>query len=185
MLSNPNPGGAVFLAFSILIETPHLRRDKSRPGDIMALGMDVHMLDTAMDLVIASRLTKSCLSSSCKSSDFVLKAAEKAKFKKDRNSAHPISASSTMRFVPLALNHFGMRGPHFQAILKEFATIVVTRPEGCPLLQGPFALTHLGALPEILRSWGSCLTWTSQREHANQIVREMHAFYDFAAFLTY
>jgi hypothetical protein len=112
VLSNPNPGGAVFLAFSILIETPHLRRDKSRPGDIMALGMDVHMLDTAMDLVIASRLTKSCLSSSCKSSDFVPKAAKKAKFRKDKNSTYPISASSTMRFMSLALNHLGMRGPH-------------------------------------------------------------------------
>ena len=92
--------------------------DKSRPGDIMALGRDVHILDTAMDLLIASGLTKSCLSSSCKSSDFVLKAAKKAKLRKERNSAYPISASSTMRFVPLALNHIGMRGPHFQAILK-------------------------------------------------------------------
>jgi hypothetical protein len=67
----------------------------------MALERDVHMLDTAMDLVVASCLTKSCLSSSCKSSDFVLKEAEKAKLRKDKNSANPISTSSTMRFVPL------------------------------------------------------------------------------------
>jgi hypothetical protein len=113
VLSNPNPGGATFPASNVLIEPPHLRRDRSRPGDIMALGRDVHMLDTAMDLVIAHGLTKSCLSSSCKSSDFVLKAAEKAKFRKDKNSANPISNSSTMRFVPFALNHFGMRDPHF------------------------------------------------------------------------
>ena len=119
---------------NILIEPSHLRRDKSRPGDIMALGRDVHMLDTAIDLVIAAGLTKSCLSSSCKSSDFVLKAAEKAKFRMDMNSAHPISASSTMNFVPLALNHFGMRDPNYRAILKEFATIVVTRLEGCIML---------------------------------------------------
>jgi hypothetical protein len=99
------------------------------------------------------------------------------------NSTHPISASSTMCFVPLALNHFGMRGPHFESILKEFATIVVTRPEGCPLLQGPFALTHSEALHKIPRSWGSCITWTSQREHSSQIVRGMHAFYDFATFV--
>ena len=97
---------------------------------MMALGRDVHMLDTAMDLVIASALQKSCLSSIDKSSDIVLKAAEKSKFKKDLNSAIPIPSSSTMRFVPLALNHFGMRGPHFQAVLNEFAAIVVTRPEG-------------------------------------------------------
>jgi hypothetical protein len=87
-----------------------------------------------------------------------------------------------MRFDPLALNHFGLRGPHFQAVLKEFATILVTRPEGCVLLQGPFTLTHNGALHKILRTRGSCLTWTSQREHANQLVRGMHAFYDSATF---
>ena len=86
-----------------------------------------------------------------------------------------------MRFIPLALNHFGLRGPHFQAVLKEFATIVVTRPEGCSLLRGPFALTHAGALHKILRSWGSSLTWATQREHAGQIVRGLHAFYDSAA----
>jgi hypothetical protein len=112
-----------------------------------------------------------------------LKATEKAKFRKDMNSAHPISASSTMRFVPLALKHFGMRGPHFQAIFKEFATIVVIGPEGCPLLQGPFALTHSGALHKVLRSWNSCLTWTTQREHANQLVRGMHALYNSDTFV--
>ncbi len=76
-----------------------------------------------------------------------------------------------------------MRGPHVHAILKEFATIVVTRPEGCPYLQGPFALTHSRALHNILRSSGSCLTWTAQREHASQLVKGMHAFYDYAAFV--
>jgi hypothetical protein len=79
VLSNPNPGGAAFPDSSILIEPAHLREDISRPGDIMALGRDVHRLDTAMGIVIASGLTKSCLTFSCKSSDFVLKATEKAK----------------------------------------------------------------------------------------------------------
>jgi hypothetical protein len=37
VLSNPNPGGASFPASSILIDPPHLRRDKSSPGDIPAL----------------------------------------------------------------------------------------------------------------------------------------------------
>jgi len=183
VLSKPSPGGVAFPASSIVIELPHLRRDKSRPGDIMALGRDDHMLDTAMDLVIASGLTKSCLTSSCKSSDFVLKAAENAKFGKDRNSVNPISSSYTKRFVPLALNHFGMRGPHFETVFKEFVTIVVIRPEGCPVLQGPFALNHFGALRKILRTWGSCFTWTTQREHASQLLRGMHAFYDTTAFV--
>ncbi len=39
-----------------------------------------------------------------------------------------------MHFVPLALNHPGLRGPHFQAILEEFASILVTKPEGCFLV---------------------------------------------------
>ncbi len=75
VLSNPHPGGVVFPASSVIIEPPHLRNDSSRPGDILALGRDVHRLDSVMDLVIASGLTKSCLPSSCKSSDYVLKAA--------------------------------------------------------------------------------------------------------------
>ncbi len=73
VLSNANPRGATFPSSSVLIEPPHLRRDISRIGDILALGSDVHRMDTAMDLVIASGLTKSCLSSASKSSDFVLK----------------------------------------------------------------------------------------------------------------
>ena len=166
VLSNPNPGGATFPASNVLIEPAHLRRDKSRPGDILALGRDVHRLDTTMDLVVASGLKKSCLSSSCKSSDFVLKAAEKIKFRKDLNSIKPIASSSMMRLVPLALNHFRLRGSHFQAVLKEFATIVATRPEGCSLLQGPFALNHSGALHKIMRTWRSLLTWTTPREYA-------------------
>ena len=92
---------------------PHLRGDLSRPGDVIALGKDVHKLNTVMDTVIASGLNKSCLSSSCKSSDYILKAAEKNKFGEDKKSVNPISSSSTMRFIPPALNHFGLRGPHF------------------------------------------------------------------------
>ncbi len=43
----------------------------------MALGRDVHNMDNAMDVVIASALQKSRLTSITKSSDIVLKAAEK------------------------------------------------------------------------------------------------------------
>ncbi len=183
VLSNPSPGGAAFPTSSVLIDSLHLTKDRSRLGDIMALGRDVHKLDSAMDIVIASALQKSCVTSFNKSSDIVLKAAEKTKFRKDLNSLKPIFSSSTMRFVPLALNHFGLRGPHFQAVLKEFATIMVTKPEGCSLLRGPFALIHSGALHKILRCWGSRLTWTAQREHVGNIVRGFHAFYDSAAFV--
>ncbi len=65
--------------------------------------------------------------------------------------------SSTMRFIPLALNHLGLRGLHFKVVLKEFATSMVTKPEGCSLQHGPFALTHSGALHKILRTWGARL----------------------------
>jgi hypothetical protein len=62
---------------------------KSRLGDILALGKDVHTMDSSMDIVIASGLTKSCLSFSSKSSDFVLKAAESTKFAKIGRSYNP------------------------------------------------------------------------------------------------
>jgi hypothetical protein len=142
-----------FPSSSVLTEPPHFRMDKSRHGDIMALGREVHIMEPAMDIGIAFGLTKSCLTSSCNSSDYVLKMAEVAKLVKDRRSCTPIASSSTMRFIPLALNHLGLRGPHFQAILKEFATILVTKSEGCSLLYGPFALTHSGALYNILNTW--------------------------------
>jgi hypothetical protein len=157
--------------------------DKSCPWDIMALGRDVYRLNTAMDIVIASDLTKLCLSTSYKSSDFILKVAETAKFGKGKMFVNPISSSSTMRFAPLALNHLGLEGSHFQAVLKEFATILVTKPEGCSLLHGPFALTHTRALHKNLWTWGSRLIWTAQREHASQLVRGMKSFYDSVAFV--
>jgi len=54
VLSNPSPGGEAFPTSSVLIEPPpHLRGDISRPGDVLALGRDVHRMDTAMDIVIA------------------------------------------------------------------------------------------------------------------------------------
>jgi len=79
VLSNPNPGGCAFRDSSILIEHRHLRQDKSRPGDIVALGMGVFLKDTAMDYLIVSGLAKSCLSNQVRSSDFSLRLAEKAK----------------------------------------------------------------------------------------------------------
>ena len=181
-INSVHPGGAAFPASIHLIAPPHLRSDMSRPGDILALGRDVHGIDTAMDLVIDLGLTKSCLSPSLKSSDFVLKGAERVKFGKDRRSVNPIASSSTVRFVPLALNHMRLRGPHFQAVLKEFASILVTKPEGCSLLRGPFALTHSGALKKIMCTSGARITWTTQREHDGQILRGLQAFHDGVAF---
>ena len=87
-----------------------------------------------------------------------------------------------IRFVPLALNHLGLRGPHFQAVLKVFAIVLVIKPEGCSLLHGPFALiTHSGALHKIIITWGSRLTCTTQRGPASRFVMRMYSFYDIAA----
>jgi hypothetical protein len=70
-------------------------------------------------------------------------------------------------------------------MLKEFATILVTMPNGCSLPQGPFALSFIGAVHKILNNtWGSRLTWTVQREHAAKIVGAMDVFYDGAHFLS-
>ena len=87
-----------------------------------------------------------------------------------------------MRFIPLALNHLGLRGTYFEAVLKEFASILVTKPDGCSLLRGPFALTHTGALKKIMRTWGARITWTAQREHEGKILRGLQAFHDGVAF---
>ena len=129
-----------------------------------------------MDLVITSGLKKSCLSKSTTSSDFVIRDAETKKFRADANSSGPNQQSATRRLVPLAINHLGLRGAHSKSILKEFATSLVSKPAGCSLLQGPFALSINNALRKILHTWGSRLTWTAQREHAAQIVAGMVAF---------
>jgi hypothetical protein len=183
VLSNYKPGGAAFPASSILIEPPHLRQDKSRLGDIYALGRGVHRMDSVMDIVIASALTKSCSLPYSQSSDFMLRQAENKKFNNDLRSTEPIQESATRRLIPLASNHFGLRGPHFQVVLQEFATLLVAKPGGCPLLKGPFALTHTAAINHILHAWGGTLTWTLQREHAAQLVKGMLSFWDSMSFL--
>ena len=130
-----------------------------------------------MDVVITSALKQSCLLQATKGSDYALRRAKSVKFRADARSIGPIQSSSTRHLMLLALNHLGVRGGHFNAVLKEFATILVTRPGGCALLQGPFALSINGAFLKILNTWGSRLTWTAQREHAVQIVGDMDSFY--------
>jgi hypothetical protein len=156
----------------------------SRPGDVYAIGNGMHRKDTVMDIVVTSALKHSCLIHATKGSDYVIRDAESVKFKANTRSTSPIQSSATRRLIPLALNHMGLRGGHFQAMLREFAIILVTRPGGCSLLQGPFALSLNGALHKILNTWGSRLTWTAQREHAAQIVSAMDSFFASAHFLS-
>ena len=105
-----------------------------------------------MDIIVTSTLKHSCHIHATKGSDYVIRAAESVKFRADARSTSPIQSSATRRLIPLALNHMGLRGGHFQALLKEYATILVTRPGGCSLLHGPFALSLNGALHKILNT---------------------------------
>jgi hypothetical protein len=79
-----------------------------------------------MDNVVTSALKHSCLHNAIKSPDYVIRAAKSVIFIADVKSAGPIHASSTRRLIPLALNHLELRGSHFSAVLKEFATTLVT-----------------------------------------------------------
>ena len=128
-----------------------------------------------MDVAISSAITQSSLSFSHKSSDWVIHRTEKTKFRKDRDSVNPLQSSDTLRFIPLVMNNFGLRGPHFQATLREYAMAVVSRPSGCRLLQGPFAVSRSVAIHKILHSWGSRMTWCVQREHTAQILHGVDA----------
>ena len=56
VMTSSSHGGSVFPAASVLIEPMHLRRDRSRPGDVYAIGNGMHMKDTFMDIVITSAL---------------------------------------------------------------------------------------------------------------------------------
>ena len=90
--------------------------------------------DTLIDIVITSTLKQSCLLQSIKGSGYAIRKAESVKFRADARFTGPIQSSSIRRLVPLALDHVGLRGGHFAAVRKEFATILVTRPGGCALL---------------------------------------------------
>jgi len=104
-------------------------------------------------------------------------------FGKDSRSVDPIQLSPTMRFIPLAINHLGLRGSHFNATPREFATQLVMRPNGCSIMSGPFDVSLNGALRKLLFTWGARLTWTAQRQHAAQILNGMESFFANASFL--
>jgi hypothetical protein len=183
-LCNPDPGGVAIPPNQLILEARHLRSDSSRPGDLYALAGGLHAKDTAMDVVIMSTLTKSCLFQSSSSSDFALRQAENNKFNKDLRNSEPLQFSATKRFIPLAMNQFGRRGPHFEAVLREHASLMIKRPSGCRLLQGPLAVPPTVALSKVLSAWGARLTWTAQREYAAQIVKAVETHKAAASFST-
>jgi hypothetical protein len=169
----------------LLIEPRHLRSDDSRPGDLYAIAGGHHAKDAAMDIMISSSLTKSTLLHTSKSSDYTLRLAENTKFNKDLRSVNPLQLSSTQRFIPLVMNQCGRRGPHFEAMLLEQASLLIKRSSGCALLQGPFAVPPSVALSKVLSAWGNRITWTAQRELAAQVIRGTESHKSCSAFLSY
>jgi len=127
--------------------------------------------DIAMDVCIASCTKKTGLTDAADNPDHTAIEKEKHKFEKDDKSCVRLQSSSTIRFVPLCANQFGRRGPHFEALLTEFAAELVSRPAGCRLLNGPYKQTYKQALTTIRKRWGARITWMLQREHAAQIVK--------------
>ena len=93
----------------------------------------------------------------------------------------PRSASSPY----LVIYKCGKRGPHFRALLLEFASLLIKRSSGCRLLQGPFAVPPSVALSKVLNCWGARLTWAAQKEHAAQGIRGMESRESAASFISF
>ena len=86
VLTSSSPGGSVFPAAWVFIEPRHLRQDRSRPGDVYAIGNGMRRKDSVMDIIITSALKQTCLTHASKGSDHVIRAAESVKFRKDARS---------------------------------------------------------------------------------------------------
>jgi hypothetical protein len=157
VLCNPDPGSIAIPPNQIILEAIYLRSDSSRPGDLYAIAGGLHAKDVAMDAVLTSTLSKSYILRSSTSSDFALQQAEGNKFIKDLRNREPLQLSATQRFIPLAMNQCELRGPHFDAILREMASPMIRRPAGCRLLRGPFALPPTTAMAKVMSSWGARL----------------------------
>ena len=90
-------------------------------GDLYAVARGIHAKDASINVVIYSSISKSFLLHSSSSSDFALQTIENKKFSKDLRNPEPLQHSATQRFIPLALNQCGLRGPHFEAMLRDHA----------------------------------------------------------------
>ncbi len=109
----------------LLIEPRQQKSDDSRPVDLYAVARGLHAKDAAMDLMVTSSLSISTLLHTSKSSDYALSLTENKKFNKDLRSRELLQRSATLRFIPLVLNQYGKRGPHFEATLREFVSLLI------------------------------------------------------------
>ncbi len=110
----------------------HLRNDVSRPGDLYAMAGGLHAKDVAMDPMISSIAYQSQLYYIylINIRDYAMRLAENYKFNKDLRNLDHLQASSTQRLISLAMNQRGRRGPHFEAILLEYASLLIKRSLG-------------------------------------------------------
>jgi len=138
-----------------------------------------------MDLMVTSSINVSTLLHTSKSFDYALRLAENKKFDKDLRNPEPLKRFATRRFIPLVLNQCGKRGPHFEATLREFASLLIRRSSGCSLLQGPFAIPPKVALTRILNCWGARLSWTVQVELSAHVIRGVEAHKTAASFMLF
>jgi hypothetical protein len=81
-LYNQDPGGMAIPPKHPILETKHIRSDSSPPRDMYAEAGGLHAKDAAMNCVLCSTLSKSCLLYSSTSSDYALRQAEITKFRK-------------------------------------------------------------------------------------------------------
>ncbi len=82
------------------------------------------------------------------------------------------------------MNQCGRRGPHFHALLLEFASLLVKRSSDYCLLLGPFAVPPTVALYKVLNYLGARLTRVAHRkEHVAHVIRGIEALKAVAAFL--
>jgi hypothetical protein len=151
-LCNHDPGGIVISPNHLILETTHLRSDASRSGDLYAVARVLHAKDASMDVVICSSISKSCYIKLILKLGFCSTNKKNEKFSKDLRNPEPLQQSATQRFIPLALNQCGRRGPNCEAILREHASIIIKRSSGCRMLKGPFAIPLTMALAKILSS---------------------------------
>ena len=127
-LCNPGPGDMAIPPSQLILEAKHLRFDSSRPGDVYAIVGGLHAKDATMYVVLCSMLSKPCLLQSSTSSDFALRQAKRNKFRKDLKNREPLQSFAAQRFIPLATKQCGRKGSHFNAILRETASLVIRRP---------------------------------------------------------
>ena len=167
-----DPAGPIFKDDKLVdYEERHLRNDNTKPGDVTASDPACPLQrKLVMDAVAKSCTSRTALrNGSASSPDQIMHEGEGDKFSADSRSRQSLQTATSMRFIPLASNHLGRRGWHFEALLLELSFHIVHKPSGCRLMQGTFAMSADQAAADIRRCWGARLTWTTQRAHAMNI----------------